>query len=128
MTSPEATSNTAAVAFLTVELPELLGIADTAQAATLEALAAVLADAHVFDLLSPADANRVGETVAFEAIRCDWALDVAAAAVTGRAIAVQLDRGADFDDRMAVGLALHRTARVLEADSIESAGGGDGRV
>ena len=31
-------------------------------------------------------------------------------------IAVQLDRGADCDDRMAVGLALHRAARVLEAD------------
>jgi hypothetical protein len=115
MTSaPEATSNTAVIAFLTVELPELLGIADAAEAAALEALAAVLTGAHVFDDLSPADANRVAETVAFEVIRCDWALDVAAAAVTDRAIAVQLDRHSDLDDRMAVGLALHRAARVIE--------------
>ncbi len=37
-------------------------------------------------------------------------------AVTDRAIAVQLSRHSDLDDRMAVGLALHRAARVLEAD------------
>jgi len=46
-----------------------------------------------------------------------WALTDAAAAVTDRAIAVQLDRGADFEDKMAVGLALHGAAAVLEADS-----------
>jgi hypothetical protein len=84
--STEATSDTGAVVFLTVELPELLGIIDTAHAGALEALAAVLADGHVFDDLSPADANRVAETVAFEAIRCDWALAAAADAVTDRAI------------------------------------------
>jgi hypothetical protein len=57
----------------------------------LETLAATLADAHVFDDLSPADTTRVAETVAFEAIRADWALAGAAAAVTDRAIAAQLD-------------------------------------
>lgn len=40
----------------------------------------------------------------------------AADAVTDRAIAMQLDRRSDFDDRMAVRLALHRAAAVLEAD------------
>ena len=114
MTSvPEITSNTAA-AFLTVELPELLGITGTAHADALEALAAVLADAHISDDLPPADANRVAETVALEVIRCGWALADAADAVTDRAIAPQLDRRSDLDDRMAVGLALHRAARVLE--------------
>jgi hypothetical protein len=73
--------------------------------------------AHVFDDLSPADANRVAETVAFEVVRCDWALVDAADAVTDRAIVVQLDRGADFDDRMAVGLAMHRAARALQDDA-----------
>ncbi|MGO9153090.1 hypothetical protein [Mycobacterium sp.] len=117
MTSaPDTTSNTPAVRFLTVELPELLGITGTAHA-TLEALAAVLADAHVFDDLSPTDANRVAETVALEVIRCDSALTDAADAVTDRAIAVQLDWGADLDDRMAVGLALHRAARALQDDT-----------
>ena len=38
-----------AAQLLTVELPELLGITGTAHADALEALAAVLADAHVFD-------------------------------------------------------------------------------
>jgi hypothetical protein len=103
-----------AVRFIAVELPELLGIIGTVHAGMLEAIAAV-PGAHVFDDLSPADANRVAETVAFEVIRCDWALVDAADAVTDRAIAVQLDRGAGVDDRMAVGLALHRAARVLEA-------------
>jgi hypothetical protein len=107
----------AAVRFLTVELPQLLGITGTVHAGALEALAAVLAEAHVFDDLSPADANRVAETVAFEVIRCDWALIDAAAVVTDRAIAVQQDRGADFDDRMAVGLALHHAAGVLQDDT-----------
>lgn len=37
-------------------------------------------------------------------------------AMAHRAIAVRLDRRADLDDRMAVGLALHRVAAVLEAD------------
>jgi hypothetical protein len=47
MTSvPGTTSNTAAVRFLSIELPELLGITDTVHAAALDALAAVLADAH----------------------------------------------------------------------------------
>jgi hypothetical protein len=46
MTSiPETTSNTAA-ALLTVEL---LGVTGTARSDALEALAAVLMDAHVFD-------------------------------------------------------------------------------
>lgn len=112
-TAPGTTSNTAAVRFMSIELVELLGITDTAEAGALEALAAVLGDTHVFDLLSPADANRVAEAVAFEAIRYDWALVDAAAAVTDRAIAVQLDRRSDFEDRMAVGLALHRAARVF---------------
>jgi hypothetical protein len=102
---------------VSIELPEILSITGTVYAATLEALAAVLADAHVFDDLSPVDANRVAETVAFEVIRCDWALIDAAAAVTDRAIAVQLDRHSDCDDRMAVGLALHRAARVLADES-----------
>ncbi len=97
-----------AVAFLTIDL--LHGITDTAEADALEVLAAVLAGAHVLDDLSPADAYRVAETVAFEAIRCDWALADAAGAVTDRAIAAQLDRGADLDDRMEVGIALHRAA------------------
>jgi len=103
----------AAARFLTVELLELLGIVD---AAALEALAAVLADAHVFDDLSPADANRVSELIAFEAVGAGWALADAAAAVTDRAIAVQLNRRSDLDDTVSVGLALHRAARVLEAD------------
>jgi len=52
MTSvPEATSNTDAVRFLAVELPELLGITGTVIAGAVEALAAVLADAHTFDRL-----------------------------------------------------------------------------
>jgi hypothetical protein len=61
MTSvPETTSNTAApVRFLTVELPELLGITGTVHAATLEALAAVLGNEHVFDDLLEKDAKRV---------------------------------------------------------------------
>jgi hypothetical protein len=92
---PETTGDTAAaVAFLTVELPELLGITGTAHAGALEACAAVLVDVHFFDDLSPADANRVAETVAFEAISADWALADVAYAVTDRAIAVQLGRAA----------------------------------
>lgn len=79
-----------------------------------KALAAVLADAHVFDL-SPADAHRAAETVAFEPIRAGWVLADAADAVTDRAIAAQLDRDTRLRRRMAVGLALHRAARVLEA-------------
>jgi len=55
-------------------------------------------------------AVRGGQTVAFEAIRADWALTEAAAAVTEWAIAVQLDRRSNLDNRMAVGLALHRAA------------------
>ncbi|MGO8964998.1 hypothetical protein [Mycobacterium sp.] len=102
----------AAVRFMSTELPKLLAITGTVHAATLEAIAAVLAGGHVFDDLSERDARRVAGNVAFEAIRCGWALDVAAAAVTDRAIAVQLDRASDFDNRMAVGIALHRTARV----------------
>ena len=56
----------------------------------------------------------MAETVAFEVISCDWALADAADAVTDRAITAQLDRRSDLDDRMAVGLALHRATRVLE--------------
>jgi len=66
------------------------------------------------------DANRVAETVAFKVIRCDWALVDAADAVTDRAIAAQLNRHSDLDDRMAVGLALRR-ARVLEAGESQAA-------
>ncbi len=106
----------AAVRLLTIELVDLLAIDGTAHADALEALAAVLVDAHVFDDLSPADANRVAETVALEAIRGDWALAAVAAVVTDRAIATHLDRHSDLDDRMAVGLALHRTAAVLKND------------
>jgi hypothetical protein len=112
--SPDTDGNgaTAAVRLVTIELPSLLGITDTAEAGALEALAA--ADAHVFDDLSEPDARRVAETASLEVIRCDWALVDAADAVTDRAIAVQLDRGADLDDRMGVGLALHRAAALLE--------------
>jgi hypothetical protein len=46
-------------------------------------------------------------------IRVNWVLADAAAAVTELAIAVQQDRSAG-EDRMAIGLALHRAARVLE--------------
>ncbi|MGO9155238.1 hypothetical protein [Mycobacterium sp.] len=116
MTSVPQTTSNPAVAFLTDELPALLGITGTALAAALEGLAAVLAGAHVFDDLSPADAHRVAEVVALEVIRCDWELADAVAAITDRAIEVQLDRRSDLDDRMAIGLALHRAARVLEAD------------
>jgi hypothetical protein len=69
----ETPDTVAAVRFMSIELPELFGITDTVHAGALDALAAVLADAHVFDDLSPAHAKRVGETVAFEVIRCDWA-------------------------------------------------------
>jgi hypothetical protein len=112
----EIPDTTAAIAvrFMSIELPELLGITDTVIAAALEALAAVLGDAHVFDDLSPADTNRVGETVAFEVIRCDWALDAAAAAVTDHANEVLTDRRSDLDDRMMAGIALHRAARALQ--------------
>jgi hypothetical protein len=105
---------TSAVRFLAVELPELLGLTGTVHTSVLEALAAVLADAHAFDDLSPADATRVAEVVAFEAIRADLALADATARITDRAIAVQLDRGSDLDD-MGCGLALHRAAAALEA-------------
>jgi len=102
----ETPDTVAAVRFMSIELPELLGITDTVHAGALDALAAVLADAHVLDDLSPAHAKRVGETVAVEVIRCDWALVDAPGVVTDRAIAAQLDRDADLDDSMAVGLAL----------------------
>jgi hypothetical protein len=78
-----------ATQLLTVELPELLGISGTAHADALEALAAMLADAHVFDDPPPADANRVAETIAFETIQTGWVLTDNAAAVTDRG-----DRGA----------------------------------
>ena len=93
---------------------ELLGLTAPCTPACSKALAAVLADAHVFDL-SPADAHRAAETVAFEPIRAGWVLADAADAVTDRAIAAQLDRDTRLRRRMAVGLALHRAARVLEA-------------
>jgi len=44
----------AAVRLVTIELVDLLSIDGTAHADALEALAAVLAEAHVFDDLSPA--------------------------------------------------------------------------
>jgi hypothetical protein len=116
MTSvPETTSNTAAPAaqLITVELPELLGIAGTAHAAALEALAAVLADAHVFDDLSP-DANRVAELVAYNVIPANFDLIAAADALRDRANEVLVDRRGGWDDRSAAGLAMHRAARVLE--------------
>jgi hypothetical protein len=105
------------VRFLTGELPEVLSIAGTVHADMLEAIAAVLAEAHVFDDLSERDARRVAGALAFEAIHTGWGVMTAAAdAVTDRAIAVQLDRRSDLDDRMAVGLALHRAARRREGD------------
>jgi hypothetical protein len=75
----------------------------------------VLVDAHVFDDLSTADANRVAEIVAFEVIRCDWALDAAAADLDDRGNQVLTDRQGGWDDRMMSGLSLHRAARLLEA-------------
>ncbi len=102
------------VRFMSIELPELLAITGTVHAGMLDALAAVLADAHVFDGLSDRDARRVAGAIAFEAIHAGWELADAGATVTDRAVATQLDRGADCDDRMAVGLALHRAARLIE--------------
>ena len=58
----------AVVRFLTSELPEVLSIAGTVHADMLEAIAAVLAEAHVFDDLSERDARRVAGALAFEAI------------------------------------------------------------
>jgi hypothetical protein len=81
-----------AARFLTVEPPDPAGNRRH-RADALDPLAAVLVDAHVFDDLSPADANRVAETVAFDAICAEWALADEADAVT-------LDRDADRDDRM----------------------------
>jgi hypothetical protein len=81
----------------------------------LEALAAALGDEARLRRPVAGECQPGAETVAFEAIRCDWAIDVAAAAVTGWAIAVQLDRRSDLDDGMAVGLALRRIERLLEA-------------
>jgi len=93
-----------------VELPTLLSITDTAHAG--EALGCgVLIDAHVFDDLSPADANQVAVTPSPSrpsAPTGRWLTP--AEAVAERAIVVQLDPGADRDHRMAVGLALHRAA------------------
>jgi hypothetical protein len=111
------TTNDGAVRLIAVEPSELLGIAGTVHAGMLEALAAVLAANHVFDDLSERNARRVAGAIAFEAIHAGWAMTAAADAVTDRAIAAQLDRGADFDDRMAVGLALHQAARVLGGES-----------
>jgi hypothetical protein len=76
--------------------------------------AAVLARRTRLRDLSPRDAKRVAGVIAFEAILAGWAPTDAAAAVTDRAVAAQLDRHSDHDDRMAVGLALHRAGRVLD--------------
>ena len=46
----------------------MLSIAGTVHADMLEAIAAVLAEAHVFDDLSERDARRVAGALAFEAI------------------------------------------------------------
>jgi predicted transcriptional regulator len=56
----------------------------------------------------------VAGVIAFEAILAGYAPTDAAAAVTDRAVAAQLDRQSDRDDRMAVGLALHRAGRVFD--------------
>jgi hypothetical protein len=104
----------AAVRFIAVELPELLSITGTVHAGMLDALAAVLGANHVFDDLSERDTKRVAGAIAFEAILAGWAPTDAAAAVTDRAVAAQLDRHSDHDNRMAVGLALHRAGRVLD--------------
>lgn len=52
MSAADTPPATIAAALIT-ELIELFGITDTAITAAIEALAAVLADAHVFDDLSP---------------------------------------------------------------------------
>jgi hypothetical protein len=61
----------------------------------------------VFDGLSERDAKRVVGAIAFEAIRSGWVMTAAADTVTDQAIAVQLNRHSDLEDRMAVELALH---------------------
>jgi hypothetical protein len=117
MSLPEATSSTAAAThLLTVELPGLLGLVGTVQAALWESIAAVLVDAHVFDGLSDRDARRVAELVAYNVIPANFDFTAAAAELDDRANQVLTDRQGGWDDRTAAGLALHRAARVLEAD------------
>lgn len=116
MLAPETSDGAGGAAlFLSRDLPDLLDITGNVNAMLPEVLAAVLTQQHVFDGLSERDAKWRGE---HSPGRPSWpgqALADAAAAVTERAIAAQPDRNSDFDDRMAVGLALHRAARVLQA-------------
>ena len=113
-TTPVGDGAATAVRLLTVEVPALLAITGTVHAGMLEALAAVLGANHVFDDLLERDTKRVAGAIAFEAILAGWAPTDVAAAVTDRAVAAQLDRHSDHDDRIAVGLALHRAGRVLD--------------
>ncbi len=101
---------------LTVELPEILSITGTVHAATLEALAAVLLGAMCSMTSRSATPDESPAPSPSRPIHAGWMMTAAAAAVTDRAIAVHLDRGANFDNRMAAGLALHRTAAVQQAD------------